>query len=204
MHANFPLFPLPLVAHPFARIPLQIFEPRYLELIKRSVSTQQSFGIATINGTGTPVSTADFYKPAVMPIGTAVKIVDFDQLPNGLLGIVCEGQYRFRIHDSAVGETKLLEATIETLEPESEFCVPEAFSDAVGVLLALLEHGYARRIGYDTGLGEEFWREHAVRLSWTLASLLPAEDDLKYEWLSMDDTTTRLASIMKAVEQMQG
>jgi len=35
MQADFPLFPLPLVATPHSRTALQIFEPRYLDLIKR-------------------------------------------------------------------------------------------------------------------------------------------------------------------------
>ncbi|NND38879.1 MAG: hypothetical protein HKO06_04745 [Pseudomonadales bacterium] len=203
MHPHFPLFPLPLVAHPFARIPLQIFEPRYLELVKHSASTQQSFGLVTLDPTAPSGPSTAIYKPTILPIGTAVKIVDFDQLPNGLLGIVCEGQYRFRVHDPVVNDANLLEASIETLAPETEFVLPNEFDDAVGVLIALLEHGYAKRVGYDRARGENYWRQHAVQLSWALASLLPVDDETKYAWLSMDATPERLASIMKAVEQMQ-
>ena len=49
MQADFPLFPLPLVATPHSRTALQIFEPRYLDLIKSSMSAQQCFGLIMLD-----------------------------------------------------------------------------------------------------------------------------------------------------------
>ncbi|MGB5323882.1 MAG: LON peptidase substrate-binding domain-containing protein [Pseudomonadales bacterium] len=210
MHANFPLFPLPLVAQPHCRLPLQIFEPRYLDLVKNCAARQQCFGVVTLDqsGAGRPgtlqssIATAQ-RQPPIFPIGTAVKIVDFNQLPNGLLGIVCEGQYRFRVHDAAVNPQKLLEATIETLPQQNEFPLPTEFDELVGVVMALLAHDYARNMGYEFVAEETFWRDKPVRLSWYLSALLPVSDEFKYRWLATDDAHARLASIMETVDRMQ-
>ena len=72
---DYPLFPLPLVAFPGCRLPLQIFEPRYLDLIKLSLSTNRSFGIVTLSS-----SQPQNDSPVFEPIGTAVKIVDFNDI----------------------------------------------------------------------------------------------------------------------------
>lgn len=208
MHADFPLFPLPVVAHPVARLPLQIFEPRYLDLVKRSTAAQQCFGIVTLKNpqASAPVTDAGDANTgisAVLPLGTAVKIVDFNQLPNGLLGIVCEGQYKFRLHDCANGEDKLLRGTIETLPQEQECALAEPFLELVAVAESLLDHVYARSLGYGQSLDAAFLEQHAVQLSWLLSSLLPVDDGLKYRWLEMDSVDRRLESIMDTVNRLQ-
>ena len=42
------LFPLPVVLFPGCRMPLQIFEPRYVDLVKRTLSGEDSFAIVTL------------------------------------------------------------------------------------------------------------------------------------------------------------
>ena len=62
-----PLFPLSAVLLPGGRLPLQIFEPRYLDLVSHCMKTDSGFGIVRITsgheviiaqGT-TPPATAD-------------------------------------------------------------------------------------------------------------------------------------------------
>ena len=43
-----PLFPLSAVLLPYGRMPLQIFEQRYLELVKSSMRSGDGFGIVRI------------------------------------------------------------------------------------------------------------------------------------------------------------
>ncbi|NNC54596.1 MAG: hypothetical protein HKO07_02610 [Pseudomonadales bacterium] len=145
-------------------------------------------------------------RTGLLPIGTAVKIVDFDQLSNGLLGIVCEGQYRFRLHRQQVSASGLVVGQIETLSPEGEGeCELDAeFADLIAVLLALLDHPYADNLGYDLSRGEDFWQSHAVCLSWSLAGLLPVDEAQKYRWLEIDDVRARLRTIAVCVKQLQG
>ena len=46
------LFPLPVVLVPTERIPLHIFEPRYLELIGECLETDGEFGLVLATGDG--------------------------------------------------------------------------------------------------------------------------------------------------------
>ena len=81
---DIPLFPLNSVILPGGRIPMQLFEPRYLDMLTRCLKEDRGFVVVLLRE-GTEVSLrTDFYD-----IGTYVRIVDFQQLDNGLLGITC-------------------------------------------------------------------------------------------------------------------
>jgi Lon protease-like protein len=87
-----PLFPLNTVLFPGGPLPLRIFEPRYVDMVRRCMREGVPFGVLLIRaGTevGEVTSTAD--------VGTSARIVDFHQMQDGLLGIVCLGERRFRV-----------------------------------------------------------------------------------------------------------
>jgi uncharacterized protein len=89
---NLPLFPLNTVLFPGGPLSLRIFETRYLDMVRRCLKGQGSFGVVLIlAGTeaGAVASVAD--------TGTSARLVDFDTLADGLLGIVCVGERRFRV-----------------------------------------------------------------------------------------------------------
>ncbi len=193
---DFPLFPLPLVAFPECRLPLQIFEPRYLDLVKASLAGDSAFGIVTQRpdegGEG-----------SIRPIGTAVRIIDFHDQPNGLLGIVCSGERRFRIERTHLAPDGLVRADIEWLAPEPVLAVPGEFVDLVQVLQALLEHPYARSLGYQPVFEPEEWLVDASRLGFLLAYLLPLDKDKRYQLLAMEDATLRLQTLQGFIDSMQ-
>ena len=193
---DFPLFPLPLVAFPECRLPLQIFEPRYLDLVKSSLASDSAFGIVTQNGddeSGRPLR----------PIGTSVKIIDFHDQPNGLLGIVCHGEQRFEIDQTRVADDGLVRGDITWLAAEPERAVPAEFVDLVHVLQALLEHPYARSLGYQPVFEPEEWLADASRLGFFLAYLLPLNRDKRYQLLAMSDATQRLQTLQSFIDSMQ-
>ena len=84
------IFPLQTVLFPAARMKLQIFEPRYVQMVKDCM--QQSCGFV--------VSYLDAGEEVLKPGQTAIfrdvaclaSIVDWQRLDNGLLGIEIEGQ----------------------------------------------------------------------------------------------------------------
>jgi Lon protease-like protein len=80
------LFPLPIVLVPTERIPLHIFEPRYLELIAECHETESDFGLVLATGDG-----------AVHEIGTRASVLEVFELDDGRLNIVVEGGERFRL-----------------------------------------------------------------------------------------------------------
>jgi Lon protease-like protein len=88
------LFPLAVVLLPGERIPLHIFEPRYLELIRECLATNGEFGLVYAGDDG------------VRDVGTAAHVVEvLEELPDGRLNIVVEGRERFRVHEVSDGRS---------------------------------------------------------------------------------------------------
>ena len=208
MLTDYPLFPLPLVAFPGCRLPLQIFEPRYLDLVKTTLANDSTFGVVTVVPRVDDISSlagnalkesgdeADFEA-----IGTAVKIVDFNEQPNGLLGIVCEGQHKFTVSQTYRSESKVFLSTVKPIEAESIMPVTEAFEELVYVLTSLLKHPYVESLGYiDREL--EDWFTDASRLSFYLAYLLPFPNQQRYRLLALADPIDRLILIQSLLDEM--
>ncbi|HEY7377666.1 MAG TPA: LON peptidase substrate-binding domain-containing protein, partial [Steroidobacteraceae bacterium] len=85
------LFPLNTVLFPGGPLPLRIFEPRYIDMVRRCLREQRGFGVVLIRS-GNEVGPAEFES-----VGTLARIVDFHALSDGLLGLVNVGERRFRV-----------------------------------------------------------------------------------------------------------
>ena len=90
--AELPLFPLHTVLLPGGPLQLQVFEPRYLDMVGRCMRAGTTFGVVQIlegAEAGTVSDTA--------VTGTSARIIDFHTLSNGLLGLLCLGERVFRL-----------------------------------------------------------------------------------------------------------
>ena len=96
--AHIPLFPLPLVVFPGGRLHLQILETRYIDMVKNCLREGDGFGVIMITEGDQFLRDLEQQLPAVSRFGTYCTIVDFDLLPNGMLGIIVEGVKKFVIH----------------------------------------------------------------------------------------------------------
>lgn len=115
------LFPLPLVLVPTERIPLHIFEPRYLELIDECLEVDGEFGVVLATGDG-----------AVHEIGTRARVIEvLDMLEDGSMNVVVEGGERFRLLELTSGRsfaTGVVEAVADDDEPAAEAQAAEALT----------------------------------------------------------------------------
>ncbi len=95
LEKNLPLFPLQTVVFPQARLPLSIFEPRYVEMIERCLDQDLAFGAVLIKQ-GSEVG-----GPAVpYQVGTIVRIVDVARLDDGRMNLIAAGITRFKISET--------------------------------------------------------------------------------------------------------
>ena len=87
-----PLFPLHTVLFPGGPLPLRIFETRYTDMVRRCMREQQPFGVVLIQEgeEAGPVATT-------ATVGCSARIADFYTLQDGLLGISCVGERKFRV-----------------------------------------------------------------------------------------------------------
>ncbi len=118
-HMEIPLFPLNTVLFPGWPMPLHIFEPRYLEMVRYCIDAKSPFGILLIKR-GRPEG-----DEAVVPyeVGCMVTITQMEQLEDGRLLIMTIGQERFRVlsfkhhRPYLVGEVERLPYLPEKTEP---------------------------------------------------------------------------------------
>ena len=78
------LFPLPSHILPGGKLPLRLFEPRHLQMLKESFINDQGFGIVMEE------STTSGQSGRILPVGTRVKVTDFYTLNDGLLGVTVD------------------------------------------------------------------------------------------------------------------
>jgi Lon protease-like protein len=119
-----PLFPLPnLVFFPNTRLPLHVFEPRYREMVKDVLESDQRFGIVLLRPGWEP----DYFgTPAVFDYGTLATIEQAVPLEDGRFNIVVRGDTRFRILDE-VSLVPYRTARV-VLEPENARKLDEAYA----------------------------------------------------------------------------
>ena len=76
---------------------MQIFEPRYVDMISACTKSSTGFGVVLIRRGNEVRVDKDGEAPSIFDIGTYASIVDFNPLPNGRFGIITEGGLKFRV-----------------------------------------------------------------------------------------------------------
>jgi uncharacterized protein len=176
-----PLFPLNTVLFPGGVLPLRIFEPRYVDMVRTCMREGGEFGIALIRDgveAGGPASTHD--------VGTLAQIVDFDQTKDGLLGITTRGTQRFRIHSTRRQADGLNLAMIEKLPPEPVVMLPDEY----GVLARMLIEALPQMGDYFKHLQPQY--DDAAWVSARVAEVMPIPLAIKQQMLELNDGVERL------------
>src|SRR6185503_15754588 len=180
-HATLPLFPLNTVLFPGGPLRLRIFEPRYLDMVSRCMREDSGFGVALI-----VAGTEAGGRANTVEIGTLARIVDFEQLEGGLLGITARGERRFRIAHVRREHDGLNVCEVEWREEEPRVVVPPQHAILSELLRRALEE-----IGPAYGeLIENY--EDASWVSMRLAEILPLATAERQELLEMHDASARL------------
>lgn len=187
------LFPLASVLFPGGKLSLRIFEPRYLDLVRDCAAAARPFGLVAI---------ADGHESGVSAtphsIGTLALIVDFTTLPDGLLGITCQGGERFRIESRRVAQNRLQHAQVELLAPDPVLEVPAEF----GLLATLLRRAADQIEGLLSGAANSAF-DDAAWVAYRLAEILPLELSEKQQLLEADDPIERLALLAQWLPRFQ-
>ncbi|MFP6862407.1 LON peptidase substrate-binding domain-containing protein [Pseudomonas sp.] len=189
-----PLFPLNTVLFPGCMLDLQIFEARYLDMISRCMKQGQGFGVVCIiDGAEVGEAAGQF-----SAIGCEALIRDFQQRPNGLLGIRVEGGRRFRVQRAQLLPDQLTVAEVEWLDEQPEQPLEAEHADLVALLAALSAHPLVASLGMPSEPeGQEV-------LANQLAYLLPLDAEQKLQLLEIHDVQLRLELLQQLLELLQG
>lgn len=176
-----PLFPLNTVVFPGGQLPLRVFEPRYLDMVKQAIADNTPFGICGIREgeeTGPPAVPYD--------VGTRVRITDWDMPQTGILHIDTRALDRFVIRSLRAEPSGLLIGTVESVSSEAAAAVPDDLELAVEILRHIVdEYGNAH-----FAAPHEF--DNAVWVGYRLSEVLPLKRSIKQSLLEMNDSVTRL------------
>ena len=192
-----PLFPLGSVLFPGGRLPLQIFEQRYLDLVRGCLKEDTGFGMAWIAG-GAEVALPGVDMPNLSVVGSYARIVDWVSLPNGLLGITIEGQERFRLTAARAEANQLVMAEVEMDAPRDPVPMREDWDSMREVLVNLEKHPHVQKLGIRPDHND------AWQVGSALAQLLPVDERIKYHLLCLDDIEDFMGQMDHILNELGG
>jgi uncharacterized protein len=184
-----PLFPLNTVLFPGGLLPLRIFEPRYLDMVSRCMREGADFGVVLITS-GEEAGPVE----EMAAVGTGARVVDFSQLPDGLLGVMCRGSRRFRLLQHRVQPDGLKVGEVEWLaEPGPDALAEEHRPLALVLRRVLQELGETAR-HLDADFDDADW------VSNRLAEFLPLERSDQQALLELVDPQERMRRLAPLIE----
>ncbi len=94
-----PIFPLSnFIIFPNTTVPLNIFEPRYIQMINDSMKSHRMIGMIQ------PKKSGELKKPDLYEIGCIGKITSFNETEDGRYLIIINGVSRFKIEEEIKSE----------------------------------------------------------------------------------------------------
>ena len=193
-----PLFPLRTVLFDGGKLPLRIFETRYVDMVRRCMREASPFGVVLIrHGVEARVS-PDVEQPQIFTVGTEANIVDFNQLQDGMLGIVCRGGRKFRVLSTEVQADHLMMGEVQYLPEEPAISTGDEHEPLVDILKQLVEHPMVKDLELDIDFAD------ARSVGWRLSELLPIEPEIKQSLMQMQWPRERLTELNRLVAKLRG
>jgi Lon protease-like protein len=183
-----PIFPLNTVLFPGGRLPLRIFEMRYVDMTKACIRDDAVFGVCQIldgRKAGTPAVPA--------PVGCTARITEWDVPAAGLFTLETRGEQVFRIVDHQVQRDGLIRAEVVLEPPPAPRALPEAQALLGRMLREIIDKVGAQHFPQPLQLNDAAW------VAYRLAEILPVSVDRKLAWLQCVDPAGVLAEIESAI-----
>ena len=186
-----PLFLLNTVLFPGGRLPLRVFEARYVDMARDCLKRQRPFGVCLIREgkeVGSPA--------APESVGCLAAIAECDMQQLGVIQLDTRGGQRFRVLQTTVNSQGLVSANVEMLAAEEDPPLPPELSVCAEVLrMIVADHGedvFAQPHRFDS----------ATWVGYRLSEVLPLSLPGKQKLLEMNDGLERL-TILKGVLEHQ-
>lgn len=138
--AAIPLFPLHTVLYPDGYLPLQVFEVRYLDMVKRCIEHKEDFGVVAL-AQGEEVRKPEQHE-TLCAVGTMAHIEEWKALMPGLMHIRCKGGRRFRIVTAEQLKHGLWMAEVAPIDDDMTVPIPgdqQDVADSLGALIQTLQ-----------------------------------------------------------------
>ncbi len=201
-----PLFPLQSVLFPEGYLQLQIFEPRYLDMVQRCWREGQPFGVLSLIEGGEvrrrdPARGEAFVQERFQSVGTLARIEHCESPQAGLMRIRCRGGQRFRLRSSECRPGGLWVGQIEPLAEDAVVPVPtdlKVTSTLLQSLLHSLEQGAA---AVDVPVQPPYRWDDSGWLANRWCELLPLPPEERQRLMQLDNPLLRLELVADQLDQ---
>lgn len=178
---DIPIFPLKAVLFPAGKLPVKVFEPRYMDMASACLRNNTRFGICLITEgkeSGKPARHAD--------TGCSAEIAEWEMDQPGVLHIQAVGIQRFHVETSHVEKNGLIMARAVPITPEPPHPLPASHQACATLLRRLIEHLGENRFTSPLNFDDAAW------VGYRLAELLPLKLSVRQNMLEMNDSEVRI------------
>ena len=186
--ADLPLFPLQSVLFPGGRLPLRIFETRYMDMAKTCLRDGTPFGVCLIREGG------EVGEPAVPEaVGCLARLAEWDMPQLGLLHVIALGERRFRIRERRIQPDGLARAQVVLLQAETDVLLDPSADLCARVLRRAIESASEPIVEPPLRYDSAAW------VSARLAELLPLSNETRQALLELDDAGERVGRLRRLI-----
>lgn len=194
---SLPLFPLHTVLFPGGRLPLRVFEPRYVDMVRNCLRDNAAFGVCLI-ASGPEVAQAG---STTVPeaVGCLAEIVDCNMEQLGVLLIETRGRQRFRVLEHHTRDDGLLVARAELLPDDVIDCKLELLSECLAALRRIMASLHAPP--HKLPFAEPMQWEDPSWVANRLCELLPVPMKAKQMLMALPDAGMRIEIVHRFMRQ---
>ncbi len=187
-----PVFPLGIVVLPGTIQSLQIFEPRYIDMVKNCMIGSSGFVITLQSKSNDDI---DF---GIVKRGAYVEIIDFNNNPNGLLSITVKAVNRVSIKNIVQQKNGLLIADIKPLvDPVvDDQALIAKHPELINILIQLRDHPRIKKLPIEIDLTS------ADSVAYHLSSLIPLTSQEKQSILEAFDASQRMNILSRLITKL--
>lgn len=197
-----PLFPLTTVLYPQGVLNLQIFEVRYLDLMKKCLRDNTPFGVISLLD-GTEVRRPE-EKVQLAKIGTLVNIEKHEFITPTLIDVSTVGTQRFKLLSAIQEKNGLWMGEIQTLPADTVVEIPDHLQASANALANLINSIDEKSISEDQLPFRKPYK--LMDCGWVAnrwCELLPLDKPTKLQLLALDNPLLRL-ELIDDILQEQG
>lgn len=192
-----PLFPLRLVLFNRSLFELEIFEPRYLRMVRRAISNDTGIGVVfLLQGSEVFIKTDDPFELAT--VGTLTSIKHHEPLTDSRVLIVVEGGAKFRLHSTWIEDDHLHMGLVDILRDDPQLPLRSKDQDLAELFNRMNDLRMSE--GHSKMNIEE---NSASALSYRLSEILPMSMEFRQSLLEIDSPYRRLDRIYRWVQKEQ-
>lgn len=202
---DLPLFPLQAPLFPDGVLHLRIFEPRYLDMVRRCQEQGRAFGVVCLIEGG-EVRRNDgaggFVRERFHELGTLAHIVSMERPQPGLLTLRCRGGRRFRLEACECLAHGLWVGRARRLPDDAPMAVPADLAPLVPLLQSLV-HSLAQGAALTEMPVQPPYRwQDCGWLANRWSELLPLPTSERQHLLAQDSPLLRLELIADQLERL--